>query len=423
MSQSLTLLGERATRLLAITRRLSEENRELRAQLDASPTGPGAPRGARQRSPRARRVGTGSIADRRDGRFLRPARSTMEQIEARILDRIYKLQVPVQERDRLMQAVELVDRKMREIRDAGKAQGPDRIAVNAALQLVYEFLGRAAAATLVAGGMSADTTVAPDADPVDGGDQSDIGFRPEGSRRGRIGQCPDLADGGYRGRLDARGAGPGPVSRAPIAGPRSKARGRCAGQGHRCKGRRPRSRDAKGADLKRADPRAPTPGAQLARYRGKGTEGRGLDSKAIDSKGVIRQQSDGKRADPSSSAEVPAQASGPDRRQSSYRRKGSGRVRPGARGGQGRQPLLRPIRDRADQQRTRGRDPTAGKPVLTGRRGADEWRPQPLPSSFDRRVQSDCPAVLATVKISLNQCDASGRGIRVRPCCDRPFVG
>jgi uncharacterized protein (TIGR02449 family) len=36
MSQSLTLLGERATRLLAITRRLSEENRELRAQLDAT---------------------------------------------------------------------------------------------------------------------------------------------------------------------------------------------------------------------------------------------------------------------------------------------------------------------------------------------------------------------------------------------------
>lgn len=36
MSEPLTLLAERAERLLAITRRLSEENRELRAQLDQS---------------------------------------------------------------------------------------------------------------------------------------------------------------------------------------------------------------------------------------------------------------------------------------------------------------------------------------------------------------------------------------------------
>ena len=34
MSEPLSLLADRAVRLLAITRRLSEENRELRAQLD-----------------------------------------------------------------------------------------------------------------------------------------------------------------------------------------------------------------------------------------------------------------------------------------------------------------------------------------------------------------------------------------------------
>ena len=34
MSEPTSLLAERALRLLAITRRLSEENRELRAQLD-----------------------------------------------------------------------------------------------------------------------------------------------------------------------------------------------------------------------------------------------------------------------------------------------------------------------------------------------------------------------------------------------------
>ncbi len=66
----------------------------------------------------------------------------MDQLEVRILDRVFKLQVPTEERPRLMEAVRLVDGKMREIRDSGKASGLDRIAVNAALQLAYEFLGR-----------------------------------------------------------------------------------------------------------------------------------------------------------------------------------------------------------------------------------------------------------------------------------------
>lgn len=66
----------------------------------------------------------------------------MDQLEVKILERVFKLQVPAAERPRLMEAVRLVDAKMREIRDAGKANGLDRIAVNAALQLAYEFLGQ-----------------------------------------------------------------------------------------------------------------------------------------------------------------------------------------------------------------------------------------------------------------------------------------
>ena len=66
----------------------------------------------------------------------------MDQLEVKILERVFKLQVPEAEKPRLMEAVRLVDAKMREIRDAGKASGLDRIAVNAALQLAYEILGQ-----------------------------------------------------------------------------------------------------------------------------------------------------------------------------------------------------------------------------------------------------------------------------------------
>ncbi|MGE0803661.1 MAG: cell division protein ZapA [Lautropia sp.] len=66
----------------------------------------------------------------------------MDQIEVKILDRLFKLQVPPAEKPRLMEAVRIVDAKMREIRDAGKAGGIDWIAVNAALQIAFESLVR-----------------------------------------------------------------------------------------------------------------------------------------------------------------------------------------------------------------------------------------------------------------------------------------
>lgn len=70
----------------------------------------------------------------------------MEQIDVKILDRDYRLAVPPEEKARLIDAVRVVDEKMRAIRDAGRVAGVDRIAVMAALQLAHELLGAAAVA-------------------------------------------------------------------------------------------------------------------------------------------------------------------------------------------------------------------------------------------------------------------------------------
>jgi cell division protein ZapA len=64
----------------------------------------------------------------------------MEQIDVRILDRDYRLAVNEPERERLLEAVRLVDSRMRAIRDSGKIIGLERIAVMVALQLANELL-------------------------------------------------------------------------------------------------------------------------------------------------------------------------------------------------------------------------------------------------------------------------------------------
>lgn len=69
----------------------------------------------------------------------------MEQIDVKILDRDYRLAVPAEEKAQLIDAVRVVDEKMRAIRDAGRVAGVDRIAVMAALQLAHELLGAATA--------------------------------------------------------------------------------------------------------------------------------------------------------------------------------------------------------------------------------------------------------------------------------------
>lgn len=62
------------------------------------------------------------------------------QLDVSILGRDYKVACRDSERSELMQAVALLDKRMREIRDAGKVAAIDRIAVMAALNLAHDLL-------------------------------------------------------------------------------------------------------------------------------------------------------------------------------------------------------------------------------------------------------------------------------------------
>jgi cell division protein ZapA len=62
-------------------------------------------------------------------------------LDVSILGREYRVACKESERDELMQAVQYLDRRMREIRDAGKIAGSERIAVMAALNITHELLG------------------------------------------------------------------------------------------------------------------------------------------------------------------------------------------------------------------------------------------------------------------------------------------
>lgn len=62
------------------------------------------------------------------------------RVSVRILEKEYQVACPVEERTALLDAAELLNGKMREIRDAGNVIGLDRIAVMAALNLANELL-------------------------------------------------------------------------------------------------------------------------------------------------------------------------------------------------------------------------------------------------------------------------------------------
>jgi len=64
--------------------------------------------------------------------------STM--LDVSILGREYRVACKESERAALMQAVQYLDRCMREIREAGKIAGTERIAVMAALNIAHELL-------------------------------------------------------------------------------------------------------------------------------------------------------------------------------------------------------------------------------------------------------------------------------------------
>ena len=82
-------------------------------------------------------------------------------LDITILGREFKVACKEGERDELTEAVALLDRRMREIRDTGKVTGTDRIAVMTALNFAHELLRERRAA---AGGAS---KTAPD-DAIDG---------------------------------------------------------------------------------------------------------------------------------------------------------------------------------------------------------------------------------------------------------------
>jgi len=72
-------------------------------------------------------------------------------LDVSILGREYRVACKEAERDELLQAVQFLDRRMREIRDSGKIAGTERIAVMAALNIAHEVL-RARGGTPATGG-------------------------------------------------------------------------------------------------------------------------------------------------------------------------------------------------------------------------------------------------------------------------------
>jgi|SRR5690625_2639645 len=64
----------------------------------------------------------------------------MERIEISILDRDYLLACRPSEKDRLSAAAELIKERTQAIKDSGKINGSERIAVMAAIQTAVELL-------------------------------------------------------------------------------------------------------------------------------------------------------------------------------------------------------------------------------------------------------------------------------------------
>lgn len=62
-------------------------------------------------------------------------------LEIKILDRELRIACPEEERGELLDAVAYLDKRMREIRDAGKIASVERIALMAALNITHELLG------------------------------------------------------------------------------------------------------------------------------------------------------------------------------------------------------------------------------------------------------------------------------------------
>ncbi|WP_290648340.1 cell division protein ZapA [Aquisalimonas sp.] len=67
-------------------------------------------------------------------------RDDVEPVRVAILDKEYVIACPPDEKEGLLSSAYTLDRRMREVRDNGRVQGADRIAVMAALNLTHELL-------------------------------------------------------------------------------------------------------------------------------------------------------------------------------------------------------------------------------------------------------------------------------------------
>ena len=63
-----------------------------------------------------------------------------EKVTVRILEKDYHVACPPEEKRDLLASADMLNRKMREIRDSGKVVGLDRVAVMAALNLANELI-------------------------------------------------------------------------------------------------------------------------------------------------------------------------------------------------------------------------------------------------------------------------------------------
>lgn len=61
-------------------------------------------------------------------------------VTVRILEKEYQIACPAHEKAELLASADLLNRRMREIRDSGKVVGLDRVAVMAALNLANDLL-------------------------------------------------------------------------------------------------------------------------------------------------------------------------------------------------------------------------------------------------------------------------------------------
>lgn len=76
------------------------------------------------------------------------------QVSVRILDKEYQVACPSSERTDLLDSAEILNAKMREIRDSGRIVGLDRIAVMAALNMANDLLHAQARDRLLEGDLS-----------------------------------------------------------------------------------------------------------------------------------------------------------------------------------------------------------------------------------------------------------------------------